>query len=241
LTNEGRIDWLVLEAEALYGLGAGPGHEVAVPSCPGWSVGDVVGHVGGAHRWCSRVLAGGEATSSRPSSDAKMEMAQLLPWYREGLEEMLGQLRSTPPDRPTWTPVPAGTAGWWTRKMVVETALHRWDAADAVAFAHGRTPEPVAFEIAVDGIDEFVGDFVTGLVRRSGGTAPAGAVELVALDGPKSWTMDLGGSRDGTVTTVSGSASDLVLWLWNRLPDPLERLQIEGDTTVVERWLTLTI
>ena len=46
-------------------------------------------------------------------------------------------LRTTPPDTPTWTPVPAGTAEWWTRKMVVETALHRWDVAAARHVAVG--------------------------------------------------------------------------------------------------------
>jgi hypothetical protein len=62
-----------------------------------------------------------------------VDQAELGPWFRDGLAELLGRLRTTLPDRPTWTPVQASTAGWWTRKMVVETAIHRWDAEAARA------------------------------------------------------------------------------------------------------------
>jgi hypothetical protein len=40
---------------------------------------------------------------------------------------------------------------------------------------------------------------------------------------------------------VEGSTSDLLLWLWNRLPRPLESLMVTGDPSVVEGWRSLTI
>ena len=91
--------------------------------------------------------------------------------------------------------------------------------------------------MAIDGIDEYVGDFVVGLVARAQGERPGGRIELVAVEGG-TWPVDLGGT--GT-TRIEGSASDLLLWSWNRLPDPLDQLEVSGDASVVEQWHHLRI
>jgi uncharacterized protein (TIGR03083 family) len=241
LTNDWRLEWLQREADALADLASEPHLDLPVPTCPGWTVSDVLGHVGGAHRWCLSVVAAGEATSARPSSEPGLERSRLLPWYQEGATAVVETLRANPPDTPTWTPVPAGTSAWWTRKMVVETAIHRWDAADSVARCGGVEAEPVPSGVAADGIDEFFDDFLIGLVRRAGADAPGGPLELHSIDGARQWKTDLGGVGPGDTTTVKATVSDLILWLWNRLPDPLERLEISGDATMVVRWQNLKI
>jgi uncharacterized protein (TIGR03083 family) len=241
LTNGERLEWLQREADALVDLASAQHFDLQVPSCPGWTVADVLTHVGGAHRWCLSVVAGGEATSARPSSEPKLERSRLLPWYREGVTAVVQKLRATPPATPTWTPVPAGTSAWWTRKIVVETALHRWDAADAVARPGGGQVEPVPSGVAADGIDEFFGDFLLGLVQRTGADAPGGPLELHCTDGSRRWKTDLGGAGGAETTTVAATASDLVLWLWNRLPNPGRRLEISGDRSVVAKWQKLKI
>ena len=92
--------------------------------------------------------------------------------------------------------------------------------------------------MAIDGIDEFVSDFVTGLVARAQGKKPGGRVALRAVEG-HTWSVDLGGGD--TSTRIEGSASDLLLWLWNRLPDVSEKLEVAGDQSVVEDWQLLRI
>jgi hypothetical protein len=133
--------------------------------------------------------------------------------------------------------------------MVVETALHRWDAAAALARSTRTMVDPVPTAVAADGIDEYVDDFAVGLAARTKGERPYGRVGLAAIDGPMRWSVDLGPgpseearpvARVGT-TQVQGSASDLLLWLWNRLPRPLECLVVTGDPSVVEGWHFLKI
>jgi uncharacterized protein (TIGR03083 family) len=251
VTDQERMQHLALQSEALAGLASGPGLDQPVATCPGWTVAEVIRHVGGAHRWCSSVLDGGEAPSSRPVEEPAVDQAELASWFRDGSDQLLGRLRTTLPDTPTWTPVPSGTAGWWTRKMVVETALHRWDAEAALAGASRTMVDPVPVGVAADGIDEYVDDFVVGLVARAKGDRPRGRVGLASGDGAMRWSVDLGsgpaasavGGSGGSVgiTQVQGSASDLLLWLWNRLPRPLESLMVTGDPGVVEGWQNLKI
>jgi uncharacterized protein (TIGR03083 family) len=164
----------------------------------------------------------------------------VVPWFRDGMGELLTRLRATPPATPIWTPLPGGTAAWWTRKMVVETAIHRWDAAMAFPGSFGPAADPVPTAVAGDGIDEFIGDFVIGLLARAKGERPYGRIELVATDAPLGWCVDLGGESRET-TSVEGTASDVLLWLWNRLPRPLDQLTVSGDSSLVEGWRVLKI
>jgi MDMPI C-terminal domain len=103
----------------------------------------------------------------------------------------------------------------------------------------GRTtgkPEQIPAAVAVDGVAEFLQ--VTFGSQGPWPHRPARIV-FVADEGP-SWTLDLtpAGAKldppDGgdAVATVHGSASDILLALFGRLP--LDRLRIGGDRGVVE-------
>jgi uncharacterized protein (TIGR03083 family) len=171
-----------------------------------------------------------------------VEERDLVPWFCHGLTELLRILRTTPPGTPMWTPLPAGKAEWWTRKMVVETAIHRWDVAAALGASSGARPEGVPSPVAIDGIDEYVDDFVRGLVTRTQGRKPEGQIELQAVEG-HSWSVSLGGTTGDSEgsTQIKGTASDLLLWLWNRLPDAVDQLEVAGDQSVVADWEVLRI
>ena len=77
-----------------------------------------------------------------------------------------------------------------------------------------------------------------GLVARAQGRKPVGQIELQAVEG-RSWSVDLGGNDDST--QIRGTASDLLLWLWNRLPNAVEQLEVAGDQSVVVDWQLLRI
>jgi uncharacterized protein (TIGR03083 family) len=215
------------------------GHLAApVPSCPEWTVADLVFHVGEVH-WFWRQIAGQRATEMpelvRPKAP---EGEALVPWLRDEVAQVTSVLEHADPSDPIWTWTDQrDDIGWIQRRMAQETAVHRWDGEAAVG-----TTTPIDAALAIDGIDEFLDVFLIPYAQRS----PAGGatVHLHCTDGPGEWlvTMD-----DGAVSVsrehgkgdaaVRGSASDLLLLLWRRVsPDQLE---VFGDRATLDRFLAV--
>jgi uncharacterized protein (TIGR03083 family) len=207
----------------------------SVPSCPGWQVADLVWHVGIVHmfwRMVARgVLAGPEAWSEpdRPDTD------DLLAWFVGGVELTANVLDSLDPDAPAWTWGHRQDVGFITRRVAQETAVHCWDAVNAIG-----CNEPIEQKLAVDGVDEFLDEVLPGLSHDLVG--PAHTIRLHAHDSGDEWTVRAG---DGSVSpdrtsrqanaTATATASDLLLLLWGRRsPD---QVQVEGDATAMQRFL----
>ena len=140
----------------------------------------------------------------------------------------LRTLRDTPPDAPVshWAAVQQVAASW-QRRAVHELAVHRWDAETI-----GGDPAPVDQDIALDGIAEFFEVFVTTGIE-AGMVPPAQATLVLEI-------TDTGTRREehlpdpGPVTTMRGTASDLMLALWRRR-DPLA-FHVDGPREMLERW-----
>lgn len=218
LEREGR---LLAEAAGRAGLDA------AVPSCPDWSVRNLLRHTGGVHRWATSIVAG--PLAARPdfaNDDADDSQwpadASLLSWFVEGHAALVAALRNAPDDLDCYTFLPNMTPKvHWTRRQAHETAIHR---ADAV-LAAGEQPS-FATAFACDGIAElFEGFFPRGYRKRLKSDTPT-TIAVVAADADDAWLVRVGpegataergtGDADALVT---GSASDLYLTLWNRRSD----------------------
>jgi hypothetical protein len=132
------------------------------------------------------------------------------------------------------------TIRWWCRRLAVEVAIHRWDAQHAAAADGGPEPQPLDGEVAAAGIEEFVVEFLPGLLAHEGTEGLGGSLHLHATDGPVEWWLDLDGrqpARPGHAaadTALRGSRSDLLLWLTNR--GPLETIEVLGDQEVAAVW-----
>jgi uncharacterized protein (TIGR03083 family) len=209
------------------------GWEAPVPGTR-WNVRELVVHAGGVYRWATSIVTNGlsendaaaaGAVGTGPGDD------DLLNWFSDGHAGLLSALRSAPPELDCFSFLPAPSAlAFWARRQAHETAIHR---ADAEAAGGGMASFPPAF--AQDGIAELLLGFAR---RRSQAVRTAGAIALHATDGP-SWLVTLGGDRNEAVegvaagdVTVSGSSSDLYLWLWNR-PTHAE---VTGDPAVAALW-----
>jgi hypothetical protein len=123
----------------------------------------------------------------------------------------------------TWAPSQQNIA-FITRHQVQEAAVHRWDAQNATAVA-----EPVDPAIAADSVEEFLTFSVSSVADRPATPRPSlgGAVVLTASDVARSWTIfdDIvpGTARfvrgaDDSLPALTGTASDLLLWLYGRVP-----------------------
>ncbi|WP_405744050.1 maleylpyruvate isomerase family mycothiol-dependent enzyme [Streptomyces sp. NBC_01525] len=216
-----------------------PDLDVRVPSCPDWSLRDLVAHLTKVHRfWAAAVTNGpsGKPPTVAPADDALT--AGLLARSAAATGELVAALRAAGPAVSCWTwwgesDVPT-TSGAVARHQVREAAVHAFDAQTATG-----TPRPVPAVVALDGIAEFF-----GVSHGTAGPWPhePARVGLHAAEG-ESWLIDLTASgsdvidgRQDTAADLYGSASDLLLTLHGRLP--LDSLRSEGDRTTLENLLS---
>ena len=212
-----------LREVAALGLGA------QVPSCPGWTVGDVVEHT--AVVYLHKVACTRLGRPPEPWPPAEVEGREPRELFDEAVPELLTLFETSDPEDAshTWWD-PDQSVGFWMRRMALETAVHRVD----LELAYG-VPTPVDADLALDGIDELLVMMLAGDEWAEHGTAePVDAVIRVTSAG-RSWTVALDAkavsvdrSADGAVAVeVTGDPSVLFLWLWGR--SGAESLAMTGD------------
>ena len=214
-------------------LAAAPDPSAPVPGCPEWSLRDLVAHLGRVQRgWAAVVTAADPA--AMPDFGDQEPAGDLGEWSAASTAVLLDTLRAAGPESPSWAWWPeeaaVHTAGAVARHQVQEAAVHAYDAQETIG-----KPEPLPGTVAVDGVAEFLAVPLAAL-----GPWPHRPARLAfsAVDGP-TWTVDLSpsGARldppasGDPVVTVRGTASDLVLALYGRVP--FDSLTIEGDATVL--------
>jgi len=222
-----------------------------VPHCPDWDEAGLVRHMGSILSWMAAIVAVGERVNRHTLEPAPPEDPDELPeWYLAALTRAMEVLGSADPESPTWTFSSVGDQHlrWWCRRLAVEVATHRWDAERAVAEADGdqasASPQPIDGEVAAAGIEEFLVEFLPGLLAQEDVDGITGTLHLHALDGPVEWWIDLddGGKairqHAKADTAIRGTRSDLLLWLNNR--GPLQTLEVIGNQEILDRWGQLT-
>lgn len=218
---------------------AAAGLDAPVPTCPDWTVRDLVTHQNQVHRWARAFVANRRTTP--PNADDRSEPAppdgELLDWFRDGHEALVASLRDAPADLDCWAFLPAPSPrDFWARRQAHETAIHRVDADRAA----GRSTT-IDAALAADGIDELLHGF---FARARGGLVsdPARKLAIRTADTGHAWTMTIGPDKRTTDsiadpdadTTVTGDAAVLYLLLWNR--GGRDGLTIEGDETLLDLW-----
>ncbi|MFE9392190.1 maleylpyruvate isomerase family mycothiol-dependent enzyme [Streptomyces sp. NPDC006784] len=212
-----------------------------VPTCPEWTVRDLALHLGTVHRWAAGMVREGRTEPVRPSSPAGLADEALAPWLREGAELLVEVLKAAPEDLECWTFLPAGSAAaFWTRRQAHETAVHRVDAEAAL----GAPFSPLPAGFAADGVDELLCGFYPRGGTPEGFASDPRTLHLRATDvAGAAWTAVLGDPARAERATAppaapdcvyEGTAQDLYLALWNRLP--LSELTLSGEVSVAHRW-----
>ncbi|MFC4006522.1 maleylpyruvate isomerase family mycothiol-dependent enzyme [Nonomuraea purpurea] len=238
-------DESTIEAEAARLASLAGDLSVPVPTCPGWTLAELVTHVGQTHRWATHVLRNRvqERIWSRqvPSGLAEGESGDAA-WLTAGAATLLETLRVTDPAMPVWTWGPDKRASWWPRRMLFELVVHRADAELALG-VDPVVPAPTA----IDGVEEFLHNlpsaaWVTRPLAELG--AEGATIHLHATDADGEWTITQGpggaitwarGHAKGDVA-VRGPVSDLLLLLYGRRsPDGLT---VYGDRAFLDRWLS---
>ncbi|MFD9904863.1 maleylpyruvate isomerase family mycothiol-dependent enzyme [Streptomyces sp. NPDC059063] len=224
-----------------------------VPSCPGWSLGDLVRHVAGAHAWTEEIVrtrATGPVAHDQVddvAGDDKADAAALGDWLADGAGRLADTLRDAGPDTPVWTVAPGGTPLFWARRMMFESVLHRADAVTAVGGTY-----TLDTDVALDGLDEWM--WLTGLPQAYASPeaqrallGPGRTIHLHATDADPAtageWVVDLTGdtittrhAHEKATVAARGSAPALLLLLYKRQSVLADDVELIGDRELFEEW-----
>lgn len=209
------------------------GLEAPVPTCPDWTVRDLLVHQGAVHRWATAMLRGGDPRAvDIPDLEPEGRAApDVTSWLRTGADELLTTLGDAPDDLEAFTFLREAPPArlFWARRQHHETAVH---ALDVLAAREGRTPTAEDAwwtpAVAADAVDELLVGFWP---RRGRGPRAEGDpydALVSASDTGDRWLVAVGtdattarrlapsdGATDGAAT-LAGPAVDLHLALWNR-------------------------
>lgn len=230
-----RVDALARELDALHvAVAAGP-VTAPVPTCPDWTVADLVEHVGGFCGFWNHVLCEGLGRDKTPYPDPPAA-AERAAWLVALGEDLVALLRDTSAATPMWTWFePDQTAGFVGRRAVNELAVHRYDAQSA-----REACTPLSPAVAADGIGEVFEALIT---RRKRTGRPTQTMHIHGTDEgiAAEWLVTMHPDRIDTEPVhakgelaLRGATSDLALLLYNRPTlAPVDRF---GDESVLTRW-----
>lgn len=226
------------EGELLAEAAAAAGPDAPIPTCPDWKMRDLVRHIGIVHRWATVHVA--EARTERADGveeevGAGPDDADLVDWFRAGHAALVDALESAPPDLECWGFLPAPSPlAFWARRQCHETAIHRVDAQRALG-----PISPIPSLVAADGIDELLSCFITRRGGRLQSDEPR-TLGVHATDTNDDWLVRIADrvetarGHDDAECILSGSASDLDMFLWNRRD--LDGLHVSGDRALLDLW-----
>ena len=216
-----------------------------VPTCPDWTLADLVEHTGSVHRWQTEAcrVDTGEFPAPSTLEAAPADRAALADWFEAGVDLAVATMSAVEPGQPRWTwakPGGGDTSDWYFRRISQETLVHRIDAE----LAAGAEVTDVDPDMAADGIAEMYEVFVPLADGQPFG-GDGRSVHLHATDAESEWLLTLHADRIDVArghqkgdAAIRGAALDLLLMSWGR--DPLGQVERLGDPDVVATFESAT-
>ncbi len=226
--------------------------DLAIPTCPEWTLVDLAEHVGRGQRWATGIIAtraSGPVPLGRPwSLGNSPDSEAMAAWLLDGAQALARTVHAVGPGTPVWTWAADKTAGFWLRRMAHDLLIHRVDAELAV----GRLT-PVEPDLAADGVSDLLLSIATLSADAELGmftalTDQAGTLHLHATDaglGPAGeWLVGCGPDtvswrhgHERAEVALRGRAMDLLLILNRRVPLAGTSAEVHGDRALLEHWL----
>jgi uncharacterized protein (TIGR03083 family) len=211
-----------------------------VPSCPGWTVADLVLHIAQVYLHKAAIIRTGREPDPWPPPALAAEPR--LPLLGRAYGELRAEFRAHEPGEsvPTWFG-PDQTVGFWIRRMAQETVIHRVDAE----LAAGVPVTPVPGDLAADGVDEVLkrmlaysmrmwpedfaeleGEYLAGDDGQNAIVVAMGQRAWTIRPSPGQMVVEDGGHRDPRVL-IDGPPGAVLRWVWGRAGD--DEVQLSGD------------
>ncbi|CAM4375803.1 putative Actinobacterial protein [Mycobacterium basiliense] len=225
---------------------------VSVPTCPGWTVKQLVRHVGRGDLWAAQLIieCADQFLDPRTVEGGKppVDSDGVISWLRGGAQRLVDAVERTGMETPVWTFLGSRPAYWWIRRRLHEVVVHRADAAIATGSEFTLDPD-----VAADGISEFLeriavqagnegaalplegGDHIH-LHANDPGLGSAGEWTIRAADGRITWSHE----HDKGAVALRGSATELLLAMVRRVALADTAIELFGDDAVFQKWLDRT-
>lgn len=222
-----------------------------IPTCPEWTLNQLLRHVGRGHRWAAQIVADrldhGPDPRTIDGGKPPAELDDAIAWLHAGAQRMIDAVAQVGADTPVWTFVGPRPAWWWLRRRLHEVTVHRADVALALGIEY-----PLAPEVAADAISEWLELVAFG--QRYQAVRPLGddhTMHLHATDpglgAAGEWTIRAG--PDGITwshehgkgsVALRGGAVELLLAIMQRLPVEDTGIAMFGADAVWRHWLDHT-
>jgi uncharacterized protein (TIGR03083 family) len=236
-------------------LASGADLSATVPTCPDWTLEELVRHIVRGLRWTETVVrtraqeeVPWDQVPGREGPAGTGDAAALREWLAQTGAAIEGTLREAGPDARVWAWTGEPTAGFWARRMTHELVVHGADAA----LAAGLPLPAVPAEVAADAVDELleIVRFVQRAIPDGPGNdlrAPGRTIHLHATDTPAElnaeWLIEA--AEDGVVwrrghekaaVALRGPVVSVLLAFYGRLPLDAPELQVLGDRGLLDFW-----
>jgi len=221
-----------------------------VPTCPGWTLKQLFRHVGRGNRWAAQIISDrrAQALDPRDVRDGKPpdDADAAIDWLNSGARLIIDAVDQVGTDARVWTFIGPRPAGWWIRRRLHETTVHRADAALALGVPYELSPE-----LAADCISEWLeriaveskpqsppldAGLTVHLHATDDGLGPTGEWTITSDEEGVSWCHD----HDKGTVALRGSATDLLLALVRRRSVDDGGIELFGQRAVWDAWLERT-
>lgn len=220
-----------------------------VPTCPDWTLADLLLHLGTAHRNIESAVRDRDRPPATPADGPDPADADALDvWLADGARTLSRTLRDAGPDAQVVNFGIDQKASFWARRAAHETVVHRADVAATTGADYA-----VDAALAADCLDEWL-DILSLMAAMDVRPelkeilGPGRTIHLHATDTPPEtrgeWFIDLTGDRitwrhahEKAAVAVRGPVADVLRIIYRRLPADFDTVTVSGDRGVLDLWL----
>jgi uncharacterized protein (TIGR03083 family) len=254
LAHDRYCDEVITQTDLLRDILQGADLPVTVPTCPDWTLAELVRHLGGhlrsvemAVRTRTAVEDPGRQVPDVAGPDGD-DLVALDAWLAEGAARFADTLRDAGPDIEARVWAFQRSTAFWARRATNDLVIHRADAAGTVHADYAVAPDLAAD--AIDELLELISDpqVAASSPRLAELRGPGRSIHLHATDTEPDlaaeWLIELGtdgftwrrGHEKATVA-LRGPLADVLRVFHRRLPADSERVEVLGEAALLDFWL----
>lgn len=251
IADDELFDWIGEIAERTCEVAEQVGPDVEIQGCPGWTVNDLLEHVGplypGWYRYnLTMPMSEADVVASRMSAPPFPDgFADRLDYIRNGSRLFLEAARNADLDASVWMwdqEVPART---WVTRTATEMGVHCWDLEkliDDVRRVSGLRGAVSVEEHHSAMLQMLIWAQTAMPGRFHHPPIPLRPIGIAVTDADAAWVLTADSAATITFipaqelpeTAVEGSGHDLMLYQYGRVP--LSDLDVRGDPDLLTAW-----